>query len=431
MKHLITPVLTLAALGACTDDAATTVDDHSVRVPTYRVFALAAFGPDAAGNSITDRGWVAGYTNVDAETRHAALWRPDRPLLDLDTLGGPNSNVVWPVHNLRGLVTGIAETSSLDPLGEPWSCSAFFPTVTGHVCRGFAWADGAMRAMPTLGGTHSFATGSNNWRLVVGWADNQVRDPSCVAPQLLQFRAVVWSLDGDRLRQLAPYGGDSTSAATAINDRGQIVGISGSCGSAVGRLSAAHAVLWHGDTITDLGNFGVPAWNTAMAINQRGDVVGFANVPAPPPIPYDRFNAHGFVWTPERGIAELAPLDGDVYSQALGLNEWRHAVGQSCSAGFASCRAALWRDGEAIDLNTRIASSDVGALVFAGDVNDLGWITGQAVKPETGELVAFLAIPDLFGAEPSRVTAPVLLSVDARRAVLARLGVPATVELAE
>ncbi len=46
-----------------------------------------------------------------------------------------------------------------------------------------------MRPLPTLGGTHSFATGTNNRRQTVGWAETTVRDRSCVPPQVLQFRA--------------------------------------------------------------------------------------------------------------------------------------------------------------------------------------------------------------------------------------------------
>ncbi len=74
--------------------------------------------------------------------------------------------------------------------------------------------------------------------------------------------------------------GDSSGAATAINDNGQIVGISGICDQAVGRHTAKHAVLWENGTVTDIyPNAAAPWWNTPTAINQRGDVVGFAGDP--------------------------------------------------------------------------------------------------------------------------------------------------------
>src|SRR5262249_18611423 len=149
----------------------------------------------------------------------------------------------------------------------------------GHVCRGFVWEAGKMRALPTLGGTHGFATGTNNLGQTVGWAENSVHDSTCNAPQVLQFRAAMWGPGRDQIVELPPLPGDTTSAATAVNDRGQVAGISGICSNAVGGFSAAHAVLWENGVPNDLGNLGGVAWNTPMAMNQAGDVVGFANIP--------------------------------------------------------------------------------------------------------------------------------------------------------
>jgi hypothetical protein len=57
-----------------------------------------------------------------------------------------------------------------------------------------------------------------------------VHDPACVEPQELQFRVVLWGPRDDQIRELPPLpGGDTVSAATALNDRGQVIGISGSC----------------------------------------------------------------------------------------------------------------------------------------------------------------------------------------------------------
>ena len=168
------------------------------------------------------------------------------------------------MKNVRGIIVGISQTDEPDPLDEAWSCSAFFPpaTATGYKCLGFVWQKGVMRRLDTLGGTHSFATGANNRGQVVGWAENEVLDDSCVLPQQLQFRAVVWGPRPDQIRELPPLPAtddtvpgteDSTSAATAINDRGQVVGISGKCDDAVGKFSAIHAVMWERGVPRDLG----------------------------------------------------------------------------------------------------------------------------------------------------------------------------------
>jgi probable HAF family extracellular repeat protein len=178
------------------------------------------------------------------------------------------------------------------------------------------------------------------------------------------------------------------TAATAINDRGQVIGISGICDNAVGRFSARHAVLWEKGMVTNIGNLGGVAWHTPMAINDQGDVVGFSN---PPGDADGRFIAHAFLWTGHGGIADLGTLPGDTTSQALGINTRRQVVGLSC--GASGCRAFLWDDGVMTDLNTLVAPGFAGHLVFANDLNSAGVITGQTFDPQTGNLLAFKATP--------------------------------------
>jgi probable HAF family extracellular repeat protein len=359
---------------------------------TYHVTNLPSLGgTSSAGSSINNRGWAAGVSNLPGDqVQHAALWRDDS-IVDLGTLGGPNSGVLWPVKNERGIISGISQTAQPDPLGERWSCSAFFPaaTGTGYQCLGFVWKDGVMRPLPTLGGTNGFATGTNNKGQTVGWAENTVHDPTCVPPQVLQFRAVVWRPKEGEILELLPLPGDTVSAATALNNRGQVVGISGICDRAVGRFSAIHAVLWQDGQVIDLGSLGGVAWNTPMAINERGDVVGFSNASA---AAGGGFAAHAFLWTRRDGIRDLGTLPGDSTSQALAINARGEIVGTSCDADF-TCRAFLWRDGVMTDLNTLVSPDYDGTLTTANDINNSGRMAGQALEHETGTLVAFVARP--------------------------------------
>jgi probable HAF family extracellular repeat protein len=237
--------------------------------------------------------------------------------------------VVWPVKNLQGIVSGIAQSAEPDPLHETWSCGYFFPaaTRTGFRCLPFRWQNGLMTALPTLGGTHGFAAGTNNRGDTTGWAENTVADPTCVAPQVLQFRAVLWDVDA-HARELPPLAGDSVSAATALNDRGDVVGISGICDIAVGQRSAIHAVRWQNGVPQDLGNIGGDAWNTPTAVNARGDIVGFANV-----APGIDFNPHAFLWTAGGGMVDLGALPGDTTSQASGINASGQIVGAIVQCG--------------------------------------------------------------------------------------------------
>lgn len=389
IAQILLPTVAMLTSAAYCAGADTASDRRHVR---YHVTNLESLGGTSSlGSSINNLAWIAGRSNQPGdETRHATLWRYGK-LIDLGTLGGPNSNVVWPVKNVRGIITGISQTAEPDPLGENWSCSAFFPaaTGTGYQCVGFVWQKGVMQPLPTLGGTHGFATGSNNRGQVVGWAENEVRDTTCVSPQVLQFRAVMWQPRKDLIRELPPLRGDTTSAATAINDRGQVVGISGICDDAVGKFSAIHAVLWDDGEPIDLGNIGGNAWNTPMAINHQGDVAGFANVSVTPD---GDFDPHAFLWTERDGMKDLGTLPGDVFSQAYGINARRQVVGRSCDAEF-NCRAFLWERGKMHELQKLVVPEYDDVLTIAADIDDLSRITGQAHDQQLGEFSAFIANP--------------------------------------
>src|SRR5256885_14276263 len=368
----------------------------------YQVSNLPGLGgTSSGGNSINNQTWVAGYSRLAGDqTRHAALWRSGL-LSDLGTLGGPNSSVTWNVKNTEGVIVGISQTADPEPLGEFWSSSAFYgpPYNVGFINLGFVWEQNQqnqMRGLPNFpGGNNGFATGANNLRQAVGWAENDIHDPTCVSPQVLQFRPAMWTLGPpDRIQDLPLIPGDSSGAATAINDNGQIVGISGICDQAVGRHTAKHAVLWENGTVTDIyPNAPAPWWNTPTAINQRGDVVGFAGDPAF----VEGDVVHAFMWTREDGIRNLKPLPHrtpqHVDSEAYGINEARQVVGVSCDADQIDCRAVIWDHGNTpTDLND-LKGTYSGFLALAKDINNKGEITGRAIDPNTGVLTAYLAVP--------------------------------------
>jgi probable HAF family extracellular repeat protein len=360
----------------------------------YNVIPLPGLGGTAGGaNSINDRGWATGSANLSGDQfSHATLWT-NGAKVDLGTLGGPNSAVAWPVKNNNGLVVGISETAAMDPLHEDFSCPYFFPTVpfTGHSCQGFRWQNSVMTALPPFeGGHNSYATAANNRGQVVGWAENGVHDPTCVAPQVLQFIAVIWGPNGE-MQELPPLPGDSTSAATAINDKGQVVGISGACGIAVGGVSAAHAVLWENGVPTDIGNLGGHSWNTPTAINNQGTVVGFSLLAGQD----GTRNYEAFIWTKEGGIHSLGKPPGDIRSAAFGINDKGQVVGQS-RGGPNVFRAILWENGILTDLNTLTVPGSL-FLLYANDINNAGEIVGEAFDPSTLEAPAYVAIPTRTG----------------------------------
>ncbi len=365
----------------------------------YQVSNLPDFGgTSSGGNSINDQSWVAGYSRLPDRNRHATLWR-NSSLSDLGTLGGPNSSVTWNVKNTQGIIVGISQAADPQLLGESWSSAAFYstPNNVGYINLGFVWEQslGQMRELPNFpGGNNGFATGANNLGQVVGWAENGVHDPTCCCTQVLQFRPAVWTLGPpDQIQDLPLIPGDTSGAATAINDDGQIVGISGICDQAVGRHTAKHAVLWENGRVTNLGNLGAQWWNTPTAINQHGDVVGFAGDPAF--VGGDIL--HAFIWTKDNGIKALKPLRGrvpeHVDSEAYGIDEAGQVVGVSCDADQVDCRAVIWDHGVyPTDLND-LKGDYSGFLALAKDINNNGEITGRAIDPITGALKAYLAVP--------------------------------------
>lgn len=421
MKRRV-PVALATALLACMSSQAA-----AGTPPRYVVVELGSLGGAASeGNSINGFGLVAGFSQfADGRTR-ATFWL-QHAAHDMGTLGGANSEVVWPVKNSLGVLSGIAQTATPDPLGEPWSCSGFLPS-TGTTCQGFVWAFGTMHALPPLpGGNNSFATGTNDFLQTAGWAETGRHDATCdpKSHQVLQFLPVVWSDAGKRVRPLPLLYGDSSGAATAINDRGQVVGISGTCDQAVGRYTAAHMVLWENGRAIDMGTLGGDAWNTPMAINESGVVVGFANV-----APGAALHEHAFLWRKGSAPRDLGTLyANDVHSQALGINNRAQAVGMSCTAGFASCRGFVYDNGAMTDLND-LTPDYAGVIVDAQDINDEGVITGQAVAAN-GEPVAFRAYPAWT---PSLVSTPatakpaVELSAKTRQQLLRHLGMTASFE---
>src|SRR6478672_11867436 len=221
-----------------------------------------------------------------------------------------------------------------------------------------------MRELPTLGGNHGFATGVNNRSQIVGWAETPVHDPTCTDKQVLQFRAVLWepktgSTGKIKTRELPPLLGDSASAATAINDNGQAVGISGDCDQAVGRFSARHAVLWdRNGKPSEIPNLGGVTWHTPMDINGTGDVVGFSNPPG--------------AGDPEGVIIS--------HGQVVGIS----------FGGASGARAFLWQNGVLVNLND-VADAAPDVLLSAQDINDAGQITGRVRDAVTGEVLVFVA----------------------------------------
>jgi uncharacterized membrane protein len=370
---------------------------HAQEEQAYHVIELPSDGSDARGNSINASGMVAGYAGLEGTfDRHAVVWQAGQRF-HLGTFGGTNSNVTWPGQNNSGLVVGIAQTAKLQTRLDGWSCRAFFglsADATKYTCVGFVLEGTRIERLPLLGGDNSFAASVNNRRQVVGWAETASVGQGCVNPTDRGFLAVMWDLNRNDMVVLPPYREDSASAATAVNDRGQVAGISGDCDQSVGRHSARHAVLWENGTVKLLDSDAMD-WNTPTSMTQNGDIiVGFSNTPGASAVSP---TLRAVLWTtrddlcpkvPGTNMCVLNPVDGDTTTQAWGVNERGQVVGTSFGQ---AARAVLWDKGETIDLNT-VKGDYPHALVNAMDINSRGQITGRAQRAD-GTFVAIVATP--------------------------------------
>ena len=414
----------------------------------YRVVDLGTLGGTiSSGNTINSRGWVMGSSNEAGDTvQIATLWR-DGQQIPLGTLGGPSSSIGWPVKNNFGLISGISENGIPDPLGETFSCPAF-GFGSGNSCVAFAWRDGKMTQLPGLGGNNSIGAGNNNLGQIVGWAENAVHDSTCVSAgglvQFLQFEAVIWEhRDGDwHVKQLPPYAGDPDSAATAINDHGQVVGISGTCDVAIGAFSAIHAVLWEDGKPIKMDTLGGSGWNTPTAINNRGVAAGFDNFP--PDISNGRLqiNFRAFTWSKEQGVTNLGTLQNssgqpDALSEATDINDENQVVGVSFrGADFSGPRAFIYQRGTMTALNNLLTNNaKANFFVFStGGINDRGEIGAQAFIISDGVVTsaahAVLLLPtddpdDNDGGDGQNIVMPdEVLRQTQRRTAMGRFVVP-------
>jgi probable HAF family extracellular repeat protein len=373
------------------------------QVTHYKVFTLpdTLAGTIGGANAINDLGWPMGFVTSAGNTNvEGAVWIEGR-MLKLGPLpGGLNSNIAWEsVKNDAGLIVGISDTSEVQPRGEVFSCvAAGFLPPSGNTCRGFLWEPGgSLTELPTLGGDNGFATGINNKRRVIGWAETSYEDPTCTSPEVLQFLPFVYDVHTQEISALQVYPGDSDGTADTQNDKGQIAGISGVCSVAVGGASAIHAVFWENATSApiDMGNLGGMAWNTPNSMNNKGEVVGFGNPSgdqnAPP-------NPIAFYWSQTSGgMQNLGTLPQYLNSIAYAINDSGLIVGAAFNGPNGASHAFIYQDGIMTDMNALMVGNESLTLLYANDVNDEGVIVGGALYTETSITSAFVAIP--FGDE--------------------------------
>ncbi len=224
-------------------------------------------GFNGAANSINDVGEIAGVaenTTPDA-TCPFPQKRQFKPVIwesgtihELQTVGGDQHGVAFVINQ-----TGQA-------VGASGECSAFQPTTLVNLqpLHALLWDTGTVIDLGNLGGTGhgggNIALNLNNVGQVVGNSD---------LPGDATNHAFLWTKTAG-MKDLGTLPGDVISAGLAINDGGEVVGVSLDANF---NLRAFH---WQNGTMTDLNTLipsGSPlALMLACSINSGGEIVGLA-----------------------------------------------------------------------------------------------------------------------------------------------------------
>ena len=294
----------------------------------------------SVATAINNKGQVVGYSwSTGYATQNAMLWN-GTVATDLGAQTGSDHSSARGIND-NGVVVGTS--GYYNPLATVWS---------GGI---------AAKLGLETGWDESSGLDINNSGTVVGW--------STIGG--LGNKATAWT-------GITPTMGTLNSQYWAINNSGQMAGVSGG--------TVGHATLWDGTTVTDLGSLGGSnSVSVGLGINDLKQVVGWSATA--------NGSDHAALWRPASTAVDLGTLGGD-NSAAFAINESGQVVGRSnLTAGSSSTHAMLWDGTSLADLNDLIdsaAKSDGWVLVDAQDINDKGWIVGQAYNSKTHVWHAYL-----------------------------------------
>ena len=266
--------------------------------------------------------------------------------------------------NNNGIVAGQKAYTPTSPMGGPVLYDSNSPTGNPTAL------NTSLPSVPAYWGWNGPIAGMNDSNQVVGNANMLAQPGSSYQSGNVNtgpFHAYLSS--GGTVTDLGTLGG-FTSAATAINNAGQVVGTADLANG------TSHAFLYSGGKMIDLGGVAGDSINTATAINASGQVVGYST---------DYHTASSFLYSNGK-VTSLGGLGGSTWTEAMGINASGAIVGSSNGLAFVD------KNGAMTDLNTLIPSSSDFQLHSAQFINDAGQIVAWGVD-QRGVVNEYLLTP--------------------------------------
>lgn len=356
MKNLLSPTIALATLVACIAP--------SLSAQTYTIEDIGSLiaGGQSLNGGLNNLGQVTGTADApNGMDQHAFFWH-EGSITNILPLSSPNG--------------GMCFGNAIDDNGVVYGYS--FALVNGYSeLHAFGWD----------GSTFDLHVGDRGFSRINAVNESGERCGIInvkVAGNWIDERHAYLESNGSVI-DLGTFGGDE-SHANGINELGDVVGFAR---QASGKMSA---FLYSGGVMLDIGHLG-DIYAVAKEVNNSQVVVGLSRT-----TPTD---THAFMWDGQ--MHDLGTLGGN-HSEARGINESGVIVGQSSDANGDS-RAAIWTIppvSSIVDLNTLIPPGTGWELTGAGDINELGQISGTGYL--NGVKHAYLLTPVL---QAPRLSTPV------------------------